>query len=257
MQEAQLPPDFEMNAYIPLEGENLMYLPLKFDNNVKRKTLIDTGACAYAMPANFNEKLREASPNSLSDLKQAAFSNVTVESGRIVKALGQIDVQFEIIEHNFEDTFPILPSMNSVVLGNPFFRKSSMKNSPGDNILKLPEMIYELNEIKTPSEGRKTVPKQRYPVVMSQKVIIKPQHQEILKRKLDFRNNLEGHTGMIIPDEDLENSTEWRLSSSVVTVGRGNAVSILAINLNDHATTFTKNKKVAVFQFLSPQDEEE
>ena len=37
MQEAQLPPDFEMNAVIPLEGENLMYLPLKFDNDVKKK----------------------------------------------------------------------------------------------------------------------------------------------------------------------------------------------------------------------------
>ena len=62
---------------------------------------------------------------------------------------------------------------------------------------------------------------------------------------------------MIIPDEDLENSTELRLSSSVVTVGKDNTVSILAINLNDHAITFTKNKQVAVFQFLSPQEEEE
>ena len=110
--------------------------------------------------------------------------------------------------------------MNSVVLGNPFFRKYSIEISPGDNILKLPEMTYELNEIKTPSEGRKMVPKRRYPVVMSQKVIIKPQHQEILQTKVDFRKNLEGHTGMIIPDEDLENSTELRLSSSVVTVGK-------------------------------------
>ena len=61
---------------------------------------------------------------------------------------------------------------------------------------------------------------------------------------------------MIIPDEDLKNSTELRLSSSVVTVGKDNTVSILAINLNDHTLTFTKkNKQVAVFQFFSPQEE--
>ena len=82
---------------------------------------------------------------------------------------------------------------------------------------------------------------------MSQKVIIKAQDQEILQTKVDFRNNLEGHTGMIIPDEDLENSTELRLSSSVVTVGKDNTVSILAINLNDHAITFTKNQQVGSF----------
>ena len=118
-------------------------------------------------------------------------------------------------------------------------------------------MTYELIDIKTPSEGRKMVHKRRYPFVMNQKVIIKPQHQEILPTKVFFWKNLEGHTGMIIPDEDLENKTELRLSSSVVTVGKDNIVPILAINLNDHAITFTENKQVAVFQFLSPQEEEE
>ena len=52
-----------MNAVIPF-GENLMYIPLKFENDVKRKALIDTGACANAMPTDFYEKLREAPPDS-------------------------------------------------------------------------------------------------------------------------------------------------------------------------------------------------
>ena len=92
---------------------------------------------------------------------------------------------------------------------------------------------------------------------MSQEVIVRPRHQKILQTQLDFRNNLESRTGMIIPDEDLENSTEVTFSSFVVTVGKVNTVSILAIILNDHAITFTKDKQVAVFHFLSPQDEEE
>ena len=81
MQEAQLPPGFEMNAVIPLEGENLMHLPLKFDNGFKRKALIDTRACANAMPAPFYEKPREASPNSLSHLKQAVFFKCQSSTG--------------------------------------------------------------------------------------------------------------------------------------------------------------------------------
>ena len=43
-----------------------------------------------------------------------------------------------------------------------------------------------------------------------------------------------------------------RLSSSVVTVGKHNTVSVLAINLIDHDLSFTNNKQVSVFQFLSP-----
>ena len=47
-------------------------------------------------------------------------------------------------------------------------------------MLKLPDMIYQLNEIKTPSQGRKKIPKTKYSVCLQQKFVIKPQQQEIL-----------------------------------------------------------------------------
>ena len=46
----------EINEVILLEGENLMYIPLKFENKLRRRALIDTGACANAMPAEFIER---------------------------------------------------------------------------------------------------------------------------------------------------------------------------------------------------------
>ena len=121
---------------------NEVTLPLKLENKLRRRALINTGACANAMPADFYEKLREASPKSLSVLEPVSFLNVKVASGRNMKVLGQIDLQFKIDEHIFEDTFLILPSMNSVVLGNPFCRKHSIEISPGHNIFKVPEMTY-------------------------------------------------------------------------------------------------------------------
>ena len=36
-----------------------MYISLKFQNNFNRKALIDTGACANALPRQFYEKLKE------------------------------------------------------------------------------------------------------------------------------------------------------------------------------------------------------
>ena len=118
-------------------------------------------------------------------------------------------------------------------------------------------MTDESNEIKILNEGCKTFPKRRKPVVMSEKIIIKPWHQEILHTKVNIRKDLEGHTRMKIPDEHLENCTNLRLSSSVVAVRKDKIFSILAINLIDHAIPFTKNKHVAVFQLLFPQEVEE
>ena len=111
------------NEVVLLEGENLMYIPLKFENKIRRRALIDRRACANAMPADFYKKLKEESPISISELQQASILNVNVASGRTVKVLAQVDVKFKFNDHNFQDSFLILPLMNSVVLGNPFFKK--------------------------------------------------------------------------------------------------------------------------------------
>ena len=110
-----------------------MYIPLKFENKLRRRALIDTGACANAMPADFYKKMKEESPNSISELQQTSFLNVKVASGRTVKVLAQVDVKFKN-DHNFQDSFLILPSMNSIVLGNPFFKKYNIEISPGENL---------------------------------------------------------------------------------------------------------------------------
>ena len=46
-------------------------------------------------------------------------------------------------------------------------------------------MTYQLNEIKNPSQGRKKIPQTKYPVCLQQKIVIKPQDQEILYAKVD------------------------------------------------------------------------
>ena len=61
----------------------------------------------------------------------------------------------------------------------------------------------------------------------------------------------------MIPDEEFEESTDLKLWSAVIKVGKVNNLSIIASNLNEHNVTLTKNKQIGIFQFLSPQDEEE
>ena len=75
---------------------------------------------------------------------------------------------------------------------------------------------------------------------LQQKIVIKPQQQEILYAKIDVPKKLEGHTGIVIPDEALEASTDLKFSSAVVKVGKDNNISIIAININEHNVTITK-----------------
>ena len=44
-------------------------------------------------------------------------------SGQGVPVEKQAKISFQIGPHQFQDSFLILPTMNSVILGNPFFEK--------------------------------------------------------------------------------------------------------------------------------------
>ena len=86
MNEALLPTDFGMDAVIPLEREKLMYLPSKFENDVRRKALIDTRTCANATPSIFYLKKTG---------KSIAEFLLRVEASFISKCPSRIREQFD------------------------------------------------------------------------------------------------------------------------------------------------------------------
>ena len=177
-----------------LKEKTLCIFHWNLKKKMRRRALTDTGACANAMPADFYKKLIEESPNSISELQHAPFLNVKVASGRTVKVLAQVDVKFKVNDPNFQDTFLILPSMNSVVLGNPFFKKYINEISPDENLLKLPEMTYQLTEIRIPKEGRRKNPKSRNPVFMYQKNICQaPKSRNSLHKNRIFKKSGNTH----------------------------------------------------------------
>ena len=132
---------------------------------------------------SFFEKLKEESPNSISELQQPSFLNVELASGRTVKVFAQVDVKFKVNDHNFQVSFLILRSMSNVVLGKSFFKKYNIEISPDENLLKLSEMTYQLKEIKIPKEGRRKTPRSRYPVFMFQKTTQAPKSKKFSIQK--------------------------------------------------------------------------
>ena len=74
----------EMGAVLPLEGENLSYVRLKFSNQIKRRALIDTGSCANALPESLFNDLNLTNPKSLTSEKPF-LNSVRMASGQRVR----------------------------------------------------------------------------------------------------------------------------------------------------------------------------
>ena len=77
-------------------------------------------------------------PESLT-LEQRFFNSVRMASGQRVSVDKQAKISFQIGPHYFQDSFLILPTMNSVILGNPFFKKHHITIDPKNHLLQLPD----------------------------------------------------------------------------------------------------------------------
>ena len=75
-------------------------------------------------------------------------SFVKMASGRLIKIIGKCRNKFQLDKFEFHNEFLVLPAMNSMILGNPFFKKHDIDVCPTRNLLKLPQMTFHMNNIK-------------------------------------------------------------------------------------------------------------
>ena len=100
---------------------------MKFSSQIKRRALIDTGSCANALPESLFSDLNLINPKSLT-LEKPLFNSVRMASGQRFPVDEQAKITFQIGPHFFQDSFLILPTMNSVILGNPFSKNTILQS---------------------------------------------------------------------------------------------------------------------------------
>ena len=170
------------------------------------------------------------------ELETPDYKEVKLASGSPVQINQQAKIEFMLGNFKFTDSFLVLPKMNNIILGNQFFKKHSIDISPSNNLLKLPEMTYHLNEIKPKNGPTKILKKlKKFPIFLSKKHTLQPSSQTVLEGYLSKNaQNLENCSGVVIPNQSFEDSTDIALTSSLSTIDECGKIFISAINLTDH-----------------------
>ena len=246
-----------MCAILPLEGENLSYVRLKFSSLTKRRALIDTGSCANALPQNLFDELEKQNPNGII-LETPSFTSVRMASGQKIVIDKQAKISFSIGPHFFTDSFLILPTMNSVILGNTFFKKFHITIDPTNNLLKLPDLTVQLNEISAKRGKKRTLTTKikRIPILLTNKVHLSPQSQKLLECQLDDQYAyLKNCTGIVVPNENIEDKPHLALTSSLSKLDN-NKLYVSALNLCDHQITLSNKTIVGYFEILTESQAE-
>ena len=213
--------------------------------------MIDTGSCANAIPENLVEQLKNS--NAKFEFTTPSFKNVQMASGMPINVSKAVKITFDITNHEFTDIFLVLPTMNSVIIGHPFFKKNMIWICPAFNLLKLPNLTVQLNEIKPKGKSIYYLKKlKKIPIFLNKKHALPPNSHQTLECSLkENSENFSECSGVVIPNDEFEQSTEIALTSSLSTAEKDEKIFISAINITDHYVHLKTNTLVASFEILS------
>ena len=85
-----------MFSVVPLLGRPLSYVKVKFNKELDRRPLIDTGAFAYAISREFYNELINTNINSITEIKMPDLDKVKMANGNIVKIDKALKVTFKL-----------------------------------------------------------------------------------------------------------------------------------------------------------------
>ena len=147
--------------------------------------MIDTGACANAIFERDYEELKSSHGTTAVISQPSEVSKVKLASGQLIPVRGQIQLEFSITNNYFKEELLVLPNTISIILGNPFFKNNSIELYPGENLIKLPDLTLQLNEISTQPDK---IGKRQYTIRTLEKCVITPYQKITLKCNLQTKN---------------------------------------------------------------------
>ena len=193
-----------------------------------------------------------ANPNSLF-FEKPFFNSGRMASDQRVPVDKQAKFSLQIGPLYFEDSFIILPTMSSVILGELFFKKHNFTIDPSNKLLQLPDLTVQLNQT-LPEKGKKRYTKKlpQIPLILTTKVHIAPQSQVLLESSsAKLSDQYQSCTGLVIPKDRLKVKCSFALTSSLSRNDDTSKIFVSAINLSDNQITLNNQTEIAHSEFLN------
>ena len=131
------------------QKRRMLLAPMDFQH-FSMDALIDSGALVNCMPESEVQKLKNMSPDNILQEADPPPFKLQVANGDIESPTKTIQVQFEIGDWTFKETFIVANKITGPILGLPFLKNNSAILDAILRLLLFPHLTYEINA--TPDE---------------------------------------------------------------------------------------------------------
>ena len=235
-------------VYLPLTStvvfkrkQEMLYVPLDFENNLTVYALVDSRAYVSATAQNDLDKTREKAPNSILEFDDPPKFQIQVANGQLEKLIATATLKYEIGYNIFTEHFVVMKQLTRPIIGLHSMRKNSVVIDATHGLIYFPDLTMQ---VKTALSETTAKP---LPVITDDALTIPPT-TKIITAFVEHMSKW-NTTGTVTPLEKFAQTASLLVSHSMSTI-IDKRIALSVTNTTESSYVIKKNTQIAV---VTPQ----
>ena len=238
--------------YLPLTStvvlkrkQEMLYVPLDFENNRMVDALVDSGAFVSAIAQDDLETIKQKAPNNILKIDEPPNFQIQVANGQLEKPISTATLNFEIEDNGFAEHFVVMTKITGPILGLHFMRNNSVVIDTTHGLIHFPHLTMQ---VKTASSETTTKPQ---PVNMDEDLTIPTATTKKVTAFIDHPSKWKT-TGTVTPLEKFTETASLLISHSMSTI-IDKRIAIRVTNTTESPYLIKKHTQIAECSVVSTQ----
>ena len=238
--------------YLPLTStvvlkrkQEMLYVPLGFENNHTVDALVDSGAFVSAIAQDDLETIKQKAPSDILKIDEPPNFQIQVANGQLEKPISTATLKFEIGENGFAEHFVVIKNLRGPKIRLHFMRNNSIVIDTTHGLIHFPHLTMQA---KTTSSETPTKPQ---PVIMEQALTIPPATTKTVTAFIDHPSKWKT-TGTVTPLEKFTETASLLISHSMSTI-IDKRIAVRVTNTTESPYLIKKHTQIAEFSVVTPQ----
>ena len=238
--------------YLPLTStvvlkrkQEMLYVPLDFENNHTVDALVDSGAFVSAIARDDLETIKKKAPNNILKIDDPPNFQIQVANGQLEKPLSTTTLKFESGDNSFAEHFVVMKKLTGPIIGLHFMRNNSVVIDTTHGLIHFPHLTMQ---IKTASSETTTKPQ---PVITGQALTIPPTTTKTITAFIDHPTKWKT-TGTVTPLEKFTETASLLISHSMSTI-IDRRLAVRVTNKTESPYLIKKHTQIAEFSVVTPE----
>ena len=252
IEERLVPDEQTIELYLPSTStvvlkrkQEMLYVPLDFENNLTVDALVDSGAFVSAIAQDDLETIKQKAPNNIHKIDDPPNFQIQVANGQLEKPLSTATLKLEIGDHSFAEHFVVMKKLTGPIIGLHFMRNNCVVIDTTHGLIHFPHLAMQ---VRTASSETTTKPQ---PVITEEALTIPPRTTKTITAFNDHPSEW-NTTGTVTPLEKLTETGSLLVSHSMSTI-IDKRIAVRVTNTTESPYLIKKHTEIAEISMVTPE----